>query len=258
MRSVASSGFIVRLSFVIVAEPPVSATAVSAVMPALITPAPLAPAAPLCARSATILVVAGKPLRLTSIFALAPMVLPVESFASEIVTVAVPLPLASASVIGGTTSLGERSAVKTKVLAIVGVGVGAAVVATATGAELAAPEPAPPHAATTRPAMATAMYARFMVPSYDEMALLESTRRSAARMTVRRGRRQEDDDERGTGAKRPQRPDRRHDPAPHRSRPARVGHRADEARARARRDQGPPRAAEDGPAAAGWRGSLAV
>src|SRR5438270_5045073 len=138
-------------------EPPVSATAVSAVMPELTTPGPFAPGAPLCASSATIMVVAGKPLRATSSLAFPPMILPVVSFATERVRVAVPLPLASASVIGGTTSFGDRSVVNTNVFAGVGVGVGAAVVAAATGAVVAAPVPAPPQAAATSPAMATAM-----------------------------------------------------------------------------------------------------
>src|SRR5437667_5263043 len=135
MSAIAFSGVIVRLSFVIVAPPPVNVTAVSAVMPELMMAAPFTPAAPACARRATMTVVAGKPLRVTSSLAFEPMILPVESFAVKIVTVAVPLPLASASVIGGTTFAGERSAVKTNWFCTVGagVGVGAAVVATATG-----------------------------------------------------------------------------------------------------------------------------
>src|SRR5438552_13965908 len=137
MSAIAFSGVIVRLSFVIVAPPPVNVTAVSAVMPELMMAPPFTPAAPACARRATMTVVAGKPFRVTSSLAFEPMILPVESFAVKIVTVAVPLPLASASVIGGTTFAGDRSVVKTNWICWVGVGAGgggAADVATAAGA----------------------------------------------------------------------------------------------------------------------------
>src|SRR5438046_6886284 len=141
MSAIAFSGVIVRLAFVIEPAPPVKATDVSAVMPELMIPPPFTPTAPVCARRPTMTVVAGKPLRVTSSFAFEPMILPVVSFAVKIVTVAVPVPLASASVIGGTTFAGERSAVKTNWFCTVGagVGVGAAVVATATAAAAGGP-----------------------------------------------------------------------------------------------------------------------
>src|SRR5690349_16709982 len=95
------------------------------------------------------------------------MIFPVVSLAVKIVSVAVPLPLCSASVIGGTTLAGERSAVKTNWFCWVGVGagvVGAAVVAAATGAVVAVPVPPPPQAAAMRPVRASAVKATFMVP----------------------------------------------------------------------------------------------
>src|SRR5258706_3565117 len=150
MSAIALSGVIVRLSLVIEAAPAVSMTGASAVMPELMTPPPFTPTAPVWARRPTMIVVAGKPLRVTSSFAFEPMILPVVSFAVKIVTVAVPVPLASASVIGGTTFAGERAAGETYWFCTRGVGgggVGAAVVATATGGGGAAPLPAPPPAA---------------------------------------------------------------------------------------------------------------
>src|SRR5260221_7515473 len=129
MSAVASSGATVRLSLVIVVPPVVSAIGSAAFIPESRTTGPLVFASPLWMCEMMIIVVAGKPLRTISNFAVAAVILPVESFVVVSVTVVVPLPLASASAIAGFSFSGLRSAVKTKTVC----GVGAAVVAAATG-----------------------------------------------------------------------------------------------------------------------------
>src|ERR1700687_6145777 len=124
MIAVARSGVTVRLSLVMVVPPVVSAIGSAAFMPESRTTPPFAFASPLWMCEMRMLVVGGKPLSTISNFAVAAVILPVESWVVVIVTVVVPLPLASASVIGGFSFAGERSAVKTYTVW----GVGAAVV----------------------------------------------------------------------------------------------------------------------------------
>src|SRR5260221_2123933 len=130
MMSVARSGATVRLSFVMLVPPVVSAMGSVAFMPESTTTPPLVFASPLWMCEIVIMVLAGKALRTISNFAVAAVILPVESFVVVSVTVDVPLPLASASAIGGFSFAGDRSAVKTKTVC----GVGAAVVGATVGA----------------------------------------------------------------------------------------------------------------------------
>src|SRR5260221_12157135 len=94
MSAVASSGATVRLSLVIVVPPVVSAIGSAAFIPESRTTGPLVFASPLWMCEMMIIVVAGKPLRTISNFAVAAVILPVESFVVVSVTVVVPLPLA--------------------------------------------------------------------------------------------------------------------------------------------------------------------
>src|SRR5260221_9918659 len=94
MMSVARSGATVRLSFVMLVPPVVSAMGSVAFMPESTTTPPLVFASPLWMCEIVIMVLAGKALRTISNFAVAAVILPVESFVVVSVTVDVPLPLA--------------------------------------------------------------------------------------------------------------------------------------------------------------------
>src|SRR5438045_4384532 len=125
MMSAARSAVTARLSFVIDVPPVVRAIGSVAFIVESTTTLPFVFASPLWMCEIVIIVVAGNPLSTISNLAFAPMSFPVESFAVKSVTVAVPLPLASASVIGGFSSAGDRSAVKTKGFAGLAAAVGA-------------------------------------------------------------------------------------------------------------------------------------
>src|SRR5258707_7346990 len=112
MMSVARSAATVRLSLVMLVPPVVSAIGSVAFIPESTTTGPLVFASPLWMCEMRIIVVGGKPLSTISNFAVAAVILPVGSLVAVIVTVAVPLPLASASVIGGV-SFGRRNAAGT-------------------------------------------------------------------------------------------------------------------------------------------------
>src|SRR5437762_8537534 len=177
MMSVARSAVTARLSFVIDVPPVVRAIGSVAFIVESTTTLPFVFASPLWMCEMVIIVVVGNPLRTISNLAYAPMSFPVESFAVKSVTVAVPLPLASASVIGGFSFVGDRSAVKTKVFAGLAAAVGAALVAA--GDAVAAPEPAPLQAAATRPASESAIRTRFMVTLHNRETRFWTVRRAA-------------------------------------------------------------------------------
>src|SRR5438445_5202374 len=177
MMSAARSAATARLSFVIDVPAVVRALGWVAFIVESTTTLPFVLASPLWMCEMVIIVVAGNPLRTISNLAFAAMSFPVESFAVKSVTVAVPLPVASASVIAGFSFAGDRSAVKTNVFA--GLAVGAEVVAAATGDVVAAPEPAPPQAAATRPASESAIRTRFIVTLHNREARFWTVRRAA-------------------------------------------------------------------------------
>src|SRR5438874_2582768 len=178
MMSAARSAVTARLSFVIDVPPVVRAIGSVAFIVESTTTLPFVFASPLWMCEMVIIVVVGNPLRTISNLAFAPMIFPVESFAVKSVTVAVPLPLASASVIGGFSFAGDRSAVKTKVFAGLAAADGAELVAAAAG-DAVAPEPAPPQAAATRPASESAIRTRFMVTLHNRETRFWTVRRAA-------------------------------------------------------------------------------